>query len=415
MRVWFAFLAIAVVVWTPLVAEAVVLDFYHDKENWAPQLDQVGRLAEERIGVGWKSVSYPDTSSYQATMRTALPSRNAPDLFTWWSGFRMKDLVDAGLLEDLTPLWEQFLSSGKYNEDVAKAFMFDGKIYAVPFHQSYWVVFYNKHVFRENGYSIPRTWDELMAMAEDLKSKGITPFSLTIQGRWPGFIWFEELVARLDADFYERLMVGEAKYTDPTVRQAFEIWADMIAKGYFTDPQVDMGTSGTNQMASQFAQGKLAMILIGDWYSTTLLSVGLKPGEDYGAFILPNINEQPKPIVIFEAAPLMVAKNARNKDAALKAIEFWMSAEAQQAWADIMGFTPPHADVTPQSDVTTEIVNEVNSRGYRLVQRYWEATPPEIAEAAVDEFNRFILNPSQLETVLNNLQRIADQYWSSVR
>lgn len=397
------------------VAGAKVLDLYHDKENWAPYVDEVGELARELTGVGWKSVPFPDTNTYQAAIRTSLPSRNAPDLFTWWSGFRMEDLAKAGLLEDLSPIWDKYIKEGTYSADVAKAFTFDGKPYAVPLHLSYWVIFYNKKVFAQNGYSIPTTWDQLMAMAADLKSKGITPFSLTVQGRWPGFIWFEELVVRQDPDFYERLMVGEAKYTDPTVRKAFEIWRDMLAKGYFTDPQIDMGTAGTNSMAKMFAQGQLAMIMIGDWYSSILLSTGLEPGVDYGAFILPNINPAAEPVVIFEAGPLMISKNARNKADALQAIDFWMTVQAQQKWTDIMGFTPAHSGVKAQSDVTTQVLDEVTGRNYRLVQRYWEATPPEIVEPAVDEFNRFVLNPGQLDQVLENLQRIADQYWASKR
>ena len=43
-----------------------------------------------------------------------------------------------------------------------------------------------------------------------------------------------------------------------------------------------------------------------------------------------------QPSVIFEA-PIMVA-NAKNKDAAMDAIDFWMSKEASAKWTELMFF-----------------------------------------------------------------------------
>ena len=141
---------------------------------------------------------YPDTSTYQAAVRASLRTPSAPGIFTWWSGYRMKDLVDAGLVADVTPLWKKYTDAGLYNPSLASAYTFNGKIYGIPDLVAYWVVFYNKKVFDKYQLTPPKTWAELEKVAATLKENKVTPFGATVHGRWPSFIWFEELLVRQD-------------------------------------------------------------------------------------------------------------------------------------------------------------------------------------------------------------------------
>ena len=68
-----------------------------------------------------------------------------------------------------------------------------------------------------------------------IKASGRTPVGQTIEGRWPAFIWFEEFLIRSDPDFYEDLMEGRAKYTDPQVEEAFLTWKSWMDKGWMDD------------------------------------------------------------------------------------------------------------------------------------------------------------------------------------
>ena len=115
---------------------------------------------------------YADTSTYQAAVRAALRTPIAPGVFTWWSGYRMKDLVDAGLVADVSDLWKKYTDAGLYSPSLASAYTFDGKIYGIPNLVAYWVVFYNKKVFDEQGLTPPKTWADLEAAAAKLKAAG---------------------------------------------------------------------------------------------------------------------------------------------------------------------------------------------------------------------------------------------------
>ena len=408
-RIGLAAAAVALLA-TPVLAQSV--DFYHDKANWQDAFVKVLDGAKAADGVEVKAVPYADTSTYQAAVRAALRTPSAPGVFTWWSGYRMKDLVDAGLVADVSDLWKKYTDAGLYNPSLASAYTFNGKIYGIPDLVAYWVVFYNKKVFKEQGVEVPKTWADLEAAAAKLKGAGVTPFGSTIDGRWPAFIWFEEFLVRQDPGLYAKLMNGEAKYTDPGVEQVFKTWKDWIDKGYFTDPSIGFGTAGSNAMASEFAKGKLAMILVGTWYAGTLTEAGV-PADDIGAFIMPNQKPDMGPAVIFETGPLLIAEKSSQKADALKVADYWMSASAQQTWVDAQDFPPVNKEVKAKSALIAGLAKQIIDGKYNQINRFWEATPPEIAEAAVDEIGNFMLHPDTYPQVQQNLQALADKVWAS--
>ena len=163
-----------------------------------------------------------------------------------------------------------------------------------------------------------------------LKANGVTPLAATIDGRWPGFIYFEEFLLRSNPGLYQRLMAGKAKYTDAGVVSAMKLWGRLIEQGYFTDPSaVTLGTGASN-FTSYFKQGKVGMVQIGTWFEPTLVAGGMKPGTDFGSFIMPNINPRAPKVVVFETGPLVVAEHGSNKADALKALDYFMSRRARR-------------------------------------------------------------------------------------
>ena len=403
-------LGLAAVVTAMLAGTAMAqsVDFYHDKANWEDAFNSA--LAKSPVPV--KVTPYADTSSYQAAVRASLRTPSAPGLFTWWSGYRMKDLVDAGLVADVSDTWKKYVDAGKYAPSLADGYTFNGKIYAIPDNIAYWVVFYNKKVFDQYKLTPPKTWADLEKINATLKQNNVTPFGATIDGRWPAFIWFEEFMIRQDPDLYNKLMNGEAKYTDPGVKQMFAKWKEWIDKGYFTDPSTSFGTSGGNTMAAQFAQGKLGMILVGTWYVSTMTAAGMS-ADDIGAFIMPNEKPDMKPALIVESGPILVSQNSKEKADAMKVADYWMSAPAQQAWVDAQDFPPINKDVKAKSPLITEISKTVADGNYTAINRFWEATPTDIAEAAVDEIGNFMVHPDTADQVEQNLQALADKVWAA--
>lgn len=388
------------------------LKLWNDKANWAAYFNTVGKASLKATGVGFASVPYADTTTYQAAVRTAGRTSKAPDLYTWWSGYQMLDTVNAGLATDLSALWDK--NKGAYSPGLRSAFTFKGRTYGLPLNLAYWEVIYNKHVFAKYRLSPPTTWAQFQAINTTLRTHGVTPLAATIDGRWPSFIYFEEMLVRSNPKAYLNLMAGKIKYTDPAVVHALNLWSTMIKEGDFTDPgAVKFGTAGSNNLLGYFTQGKVGMVEIGSWYEPTITGAGLKPGVDYGAFIMPNIDPSAGKNVIFETGPLVVSAHGPNRDLALKAADYFMSQAGQQAWVNATGFTPARSDVRATNALDQQMVSMV-SGGYTLIPRYWEATPFDIVNVAIDQFAKFMLHPSDPTSILQTIQTQADRTWSSM-
>jgi ABC-type glycerol-3-phosphate transport system substrate-binding protein len=144
------------------------------------------------------------------------------------------------------------------------------------------------------------------------------------------------------------------------------------------------------------------------------MAAGLNVGKDVGAFILPSIDPQVGNVIIYEAAPMLLGKNAPKKDDALKIAEWWMNPETQYQWCKLLGFVPSNKKSSTDflSTPMQNIVKQISEKQYRLVNRFWEATPTDICEEAVDKFAEFILDPSKMDQILADLDKIADTYWS---
>lgn len=388
---------------------ATNLSFYHDKAPWEDYFKAMSDLSGEQIDISFTETPYADTTSFQQVINSSLPTGDAPDLFTWWSGYRMEDLYKSGNIRDMSDVWTAGVAAGDLSESLAASFSFDGKPYAVPQGSSAWVVFYNKKVFADNGVEVPTTWADLMAAADTLKAAGVTPFFATVDGRWPSFIWFEELLIKRDPQFYVDLCNGKAKYTDDTAVQAMADWKGMFDKEYFTE----LDTPMDQNVATMFAGGEVAMIPVGTWFQGQFISAEMKPGEDYDAFILPNIDPAAtKNVMIVETGAIILPNNGKNDEAATKLATWWTQPDAQTKWSELLGDLGSNPKVQHDNPVLTTVTTLMSDGKYELLQRYWEATPPAIVENAVDELARFMLNPDEAQSVLEAIQKIADEEWA---
>lgn len=389
--------------------QATTLSLFHDKDPWQDFFIQMSDLATEQIDIGFEPVPYSDTTSYQQVVNSSIQSNDAPDLLTWWSGYRLENLYESEALLDVSDIWQQALEAGDMPESLAAAFTFEDKQWGVARDASYWSVFYNKRVFEENGLSVPTTWDEFLNVCETLKNADVTPLYATIDGRWPAFIWFEEFLIRNDPDFYVDVCEGRAKYTDETGVKAMEDWKSLIDAGYFSDLDIPMDSN----LANMFANGEIAMAPVGTWFQQRFIDAEMVPGEDFDAFLLPNVNpDLDQNVMIIETGAIVIPKAGDSIEQSKELAAWWDKEEAQTLWSSLLGDTPANPKVQTDNPVLNNLITTVAEGEYLLLQRYWEASPPAIVENAVDELARFMLNPDEGQQVLETIQSIADEEWA---
>jgi xylobiose transport system substrate-binding protein len=229
-------------------------------------------------------------ADYQQKLQTVINTSNAPDVFFNWGGGSIQPFVKAGLLLPLDDFIAQDPGlKANFLPSVFNSAVVDGKSYGVPMRGTQPVMlFHNKKVLADAGLSEPKTWDELLAAAQTLKAKGITPIALGGGDQWPTLMWFEYVYDRIAGPglFQQALSGDKAAWASEDSKKALAMLRQLV----------DAGAFGTNFDSVKFtdggspalvAKGKAAFELMGSWYYSTQQDANpdfAKGGLGYGAF-----------------------------------------------------------------------------------------------------------------------------------
>lgn len=392
------------------VGSAHAVDLYSDKTPWNEGMTGLAEIGSEASGVPITLQEVTPTDKYQAFMQTSIAGNNAPAFFTWWNGNQLKDLVEIGVAADLTPYWDAAIANGDYTAEQAELVSVDGTPYGILLNVANWVVFYNKNHFEEAGIEgTPETWEEFIDAAEKLKAAGYTPINAPASGGWMPFIWFSQLVLGTDPDAFVGLTDGTVPYDGEVVQNAFEVWGDMYAKGYFTDPR-------EQDDQKFFVDGTASMFLVGDWHSGSFVEAGMAAGEDFGTFLMPSLSPDVPQAVIVEASPIVVSKAALEANPDLgEAIQAMMGVEA----SNILGSTVQVYNGNLKAEAPNEIIAAdaalVAEAQPRTLVRWWEAVPSQIQGDLVAAMGAFMFNPTpeQAQKSMSDMQAINADYWAN--
>lgn len=222
-------------------------------------------------------------------------------------------------------------------------------------------VWYNNLVTPQLGESTPATWDELIAVLDELKASGRTPVALDgdiadYQAYW--ILWALMRTGGVgtlsDAAMDES---GDGFETDAWQR-ATEAIQQLIDGDYF--PAGYDGTKFPTQQSAWADQtSKTDLILMGSWLpteaTTSLSSQGLDVNEmvEFRSFPFPSISPEDEGIGVVDAGPtgFVIPEKAANKEAAEQFIAFFLGKERIERIASIAKSMPSRADVEPPADL----------------------------------------------------------------
>jgi alpha-glucoside transport system substrate-binding protein len=156
------------------------------------------------------------------------------------------------------------------------------------------LIWYPKPELRTASYQIPQTWDELIALSDQLVGEGHTPWCLGWESGfadgWPGTDWIENLVLMgAGPEVYDRWTFHQLPFDSPPVRDAF----DRLGQILFSDGYVANGA-----VTAPFERAQVPMLKDppGCWlYQFPSFAAGFIPsgaaGETTDVFPFPTIGD----------------------------------------------------------------------------------------------------------------------------
>ncbi|MGW8488854.1 ABC transporter substrate-binding protein [Streptomyces sp. NPDC055886] len=380
----------------------------NDNATWDQGYVAAGRELKKLTGYALRPLSNPNPTSYKQVTQISLQTTKATDMIKWASGYFLKSLARTGELSDLSSLWSAYERKGWVTEQAREPMSYRGAVYGVPLYESYYVLFYNTALFRKHGLRAPDTWEELLHNAEVLKKAGVIPFVATQTGNWPAYEWFQELVSKVDPEFYGELVSGKARYTDPQAHQALQIWQDFMRKGWMTPADFDQ-----NNGAAALKSGRVGMFLHGSWQSQGIAATGLKPGTDFDAFVLPPVESSTRRSVITESGVLAVPKKAVSHEAAMANAANWLDPKVQKVWTDFLQDASANPRSRPGNPVMAGLKQRALEERWTQLPRYGESGPPNLVQGNTDDLGAFMTGASSPRSTLRSMADRAAKEWAA--
>lgn len=234
-----------------LVEQMVINDYMKDNPNVTIEVEA---LDEEAYKTKFKAYSM----------------EGMPDVVSIWEQRAFLDeVVAAGVLAELN---QDDYKDYKFIEGSLKGFTYDGKLYGLPRNTDVQCIYYNQKMFEENGWTIPKTYDELLAMADEINAKGIVPMAMDGADGWPLAGFLTDILVKLAGTDYDSIATAAVKNCDfscDEMKQATGLMkkavdAKLFQNGY--DSQ-DYGTA-----MNLFTNGQAAMFYMGSWETSMALN-----------------------------------------------------------------------------------------------------------------------------------------------
>ena len=201
-------------------------------------------------------------AGYQQTLQTRISGGQLPDVFIA-PPEQLNDLVKAKAVKDLTnePFMSRMVETNKEGSTV------NGKVYSMSIDSWCNAFAYNLDLLKKAGYTketIPKDWDGFLTMLEKLKEAGVKQTYLEPKGglgsQVEGWIGYDSSKQGKSID--QQITDGKTTFAKTYGKKYYSQWDKLITRKLMPTTVTGLGDE---QVRSEFASGRLAVMPSGYW------------------------------------------------------------------------------------------------------------------------------------------------------
>jgi raffinose/stachyose/melibiose transport system substrate-binding protein len=336
-----------------------------------------------------------------------LAAGGGPDVITLNGPTSAQDFAAADYLLPLDKYAEQYKWADRYYPWAYQTVQANGKQVALPGSYETLVVYYNKDLFKKNGWEIPTSYDELVTLSKKMDEKGVIPFAFGSSDFKAANEWWLSLAFNetLGADNFKKVLTGETPWNSPEMKDAITKLNNLWTEGYINDKQSQAIT--LDDATTLFMSGKAAMKMEGTWMLTTLK--GSPPPFDWDVFIMPSWKDGTEanlPLALGGAVG--INKNSKHPDETAKFLDWMHNKQNAEKLLELGGFLPVNGleagDLDPHVQKSFDLLNDAmanNQTGYAA----WTYWPPSTETYAWSNIESVWLGQIDVDTYIENLQK----------
>lgn len=300
-------------------------------------------------------VEFTGTRDLPAILTTRVEAGNPPDVSVMPNPGQMMEFAKDGKLVPLATFMDRETLLSEYSDAWLNLGSYDGQLYAVFISADLKsMVWYSPKAFAAAGYEVPKTWEELMALSDQMVADGNTPWCIGVESGaasgWPGTDWIEDIMLRIvPPETYDAWVNHGIAWTNEKVMEAFEIFGKIAKdeKYVYGGPNAVLTINFGDSPDALFSDPPNAFM---HRQATFIKSFFLEhfpdlvAGEDFDFFPFPPIYEEYGTPALGSADMLAMFNDTPEARAFIKYVA---SAPAQEIWVAELGKLAPNKKVDP--------------------------------------------------------------------
>jgi alpha-glucoside transport system substrate-binding protein len=218
-------------------------------------------------------VQYEGSREFEAQLQVRVRGGNAPDIAYIPQPGLLSTLVrDTGAVKpapaQVTSNVEEF-----FPETYREAGSVDGTLYASPLGanvKSY--VWYSPAQFAERGYTVPTTWDDMIALSDQIAAGGNTPWCAGIESGeatgWPMTDFLEDAMLRTAGpDVYDQWVSHAIPFNDPQVATALDRVGTVLRNPAYVGDVTAIASTTFSDAGLPILEGSCSMMRQANFYA----------------------------------------------------------------------------------------------------------------------------------------------------
>jgi alpha-glucoside transport system substrate-binding protein len=375
-------------------------------------------------------------SSHETVLRTRIQGGQPPDLAMLAQPTAVLAYGAQGSILDVATFMDVETLTSEHEATIG--LISEGEqIWGIPYKADVKsTVWYPIKPFEAAGYTVPETWDDMIALSDTIAATGSNPWCMGMEAGdatgWQATDWIEEVMLRTaPIETYNAWISHELPFDSPEVRNAFE----MVGQIFFTEGYVFGGntaitsTPQTEPFDPAFPEDDnwegftpgCWFHKIPTWYGPDFFpdvraggpgtETMYEIGEDIGIFYLPPIDPEFGTPALGSADTLMVLADRPEVRAVA---QFLSTPQGTQRWIEAGSAISANTETPPEwyegaykLDVAAGIVNNATALGFDAS----DLMPPEVGAGAfwTESVSWIQNNGTNLDQVLQNI----DAAWPS--
>jgi len=308
------------------------------------------------------TVHYTGSESFESDIVIALKAGTPPNIAVFPQPGLAADMAKQGFLTPLPQSDAEWLkknfAAGQSWVDLSTYAGPKGekKLYAMPYKADLKsMVWYVPENFREMGYKIPKTMEELKKLTEQIVKDGGTPWCIGLGSGaatgWPATDWVEDILLRQQPPaVYDGWVKNTVKFTDPRIVEAIKTygWFAKNPKFVAGGPEAAATTDFRDAPKGLFTYPPKCYMMKQASFIPTFFPKGTVVGKDANFFYFPPYASKPELGNPVEGAGTLFAITKDSK-AAEAFVQFLKTPIANEIWMADGGFITPFKGANPKA------------------------------------------------------------------